>query len=239
MQYRLNSKTIETLPPGTHSDGNNLYLVVKERGARSYMLRYQWRGRPQKMGLGSARDVLLKDARDKAIDANRLLAKGINPRDAREEERYAKDSVLFFDFAEELRLEKEQGFKNRAHKAKWKRTVHIHAKPLHQKRIDLITTDDVLGVLKPIWLKIPIAAKDVRQQLETIFAAAKARNRRSAENPALGTVIRKAAEAIERRLLGQSSARERALLRAYLDIGWRPPARGLIMIASRVASLAR
>jgi len=185
MQYRLNSKTIETLPPGTHSDGNNLYLVVKERGARSYMLRYQWRGRPQKMGLGSARDVLLKDARDKAIDANRLLAKGINPRDAREEERYAKDSVLFFDFAEELRLEKEQGFKNRAHKAKWKRTVHIHAKPLHQKRIDLITTDDVLGVLKPIWLKIPIAAKDVRQQLETIFAAAKARNRRSAENPAL------------------------------------------------------
>ncbi|MFF7052851.1 SpoIIE family protein phosphatase [Streptomyces griseorubiginosus] len=40
---------------------------------------------------------------------------------------------------------------------------------------------------------------------------------RSAEDPALDTVIRKAAETIERRLLGQSSARERALLRAYLD----------------------
>jgi serine phosphatase RsbU (regulator of sigma subunit)/anti-sigma regulatory factor (Ser/Thr protein kinase) len=40
---------------------------------------------------------------------------------------------------------------------------------------------------------------------------------RSAEDPALDAVIRKAAEAIERRLLGQSSARERALLRAYLD----------------------
>jgi serine phosphatase RsbU (regulator of sigma subunit)/anti-sigma regulatory factor (Ser/Thr protein kinase) len=40
---------------------------------------------------------------------------------------------------------------------------------------------------------------------------------RSTENPALGTVIRKAAEAIERRLLGQSSAREHTLLRAYLD----------------------
>jgi serine phosphatase RsbU (regulator of sigma subunit)/anti-sigma regulatory factor (Ser/Thr protein kinase) len=40
---------------------------------------------------------------------------------------------------------------------------------------------------------------------------------RSFENPALDPVIRKAAEAIERRLLGESSARERALLRAYLD----------------------
>ncbi|GGR36617.1 hypothetical protein GCM10010251_61310 [Streptomyces aurantiogriseus] len=42
---------------------------------------------------------------------------------------------------------------------------------------------------------------------------------RSAETPALGTVIRKAAQAMERRLLGQSSARERALLRAYLAAG--------------------
>ncbi|MEX1652707.1 SpoIIE family protein phosphatase [Streptomyces pseudovenezuelae] len=40
---------------------------------------------------------------------------------------------------------------------------------------------------------------------------------RSAEDPALSTVIRRAADAIERRLLGQSSARERALLRAYRD----------------------
>jgi serine phosphatase RsbU (regulator of sigma subunit)/anti-sigma regulatory factor (Ser/Thr protein kinase) len=38
---------------------------------------------------------------------------------------------------------------------------------------------------------------------------------RSAENPALDAVIRRAAGAIERRLLEQSSARERALLRAY------------------------
>src|SRR3954447_8293613 len=41
----------------------------------------------------------------------------------------------------------------------------------------------------------------------------------SAGTLALSAVIRKAAQAIERRLLGQSSARERALLRAYLTIG--------------------
>ncbi|GHH88945.1 SpoIIE family protein phosphatase [Streptomyces capitiformicae] len=42
---------------------------------------------------------------------------------------------------------------------------------------------------------------------------------RSAENPEFAVVIRKAAEAMERRLLGQSSARGRALLRAYLAAG--------------------
>ncbi|MGW7525999.1 SpoIIE family protein phosphatase [Streptomyces sp. NPDC054783] len=40
---------------------------------------------------------------------------------------------------------------------------------------------------------------------------------RSFDDPALATVLRKAARAIERRLLSRSSARERALLRAYLD----------------------
>jgi len=185
MQHKLHPKTIDALPPGTHGDGNNLYLVVKESGARAYTLRYQWQGRPQKMGIGSTRDVTLADAREKAIDANRLLAKGINPRDARDEERYAKESILFFDFAEELRLEKEQGFKNKAHKGKWKRTIHVHAASLHKKRVDLISTDDVLDVLRPIWIKTPVAARDVRQQLETIFAAARARGKRSAENPAL------------------------------------------------------
>lgn len=39
---------------------------------------------------------------------------------------------------------------------------------------------------------------------------------RRSETPGLGAVIRKAAAAIERRLAGQSSERERALLRAYL-----------------------
>jgi integrase len=185
MQFRLNPKTIDSLSPGTYSDGNNLYLIVKETGARTYMLRYQWQGRPQKMGLGAPRDVSLKDARDKAIDANRLLAKNINPRDDRDEKRYATESVLFFEFAEALLLEKQKGFKHKAHKAKWQRTVNIHAKPLHKKRIDLITTDDVLEVLKPIWLKTPVAARDVRQHLEMIFAAAKASGKRKADNPAI------------------------------------------------------
>jgi hypothetical protein len=49
---KLNPKQIDRLPPGTHGDGNNFYLVVKDSGARAYTLRYSWQGSPQKMGLG-------------------------------------------------------------------------------------------------------------------------------------------------------------------------------------------
>jgi integrase len=185
VRHKLNPKEIESLPSGTYGDGNNLYLVVKGSGSRAYMLRYSWNGRPQKMGLGSVRDSSLSEARDAAIDANRLIAKGINPREDRDVKRYVEGSVLFGEFAEELRLKKEKGFKHKAHKAKWKRTVDTHSKPLHKKRIDLIDTNDVLAVLEPIWLATPVAARDVRQHLETIFSAANAAGHRKAENPAL------------------------------------------------------
>lgn len=185
MKYRLNPKEIESLPPGTHGDGNNLYLVVKDSGARAYMLRYYWHGRPQKMGLGAARDLKLSEARDKAIDANRLIAKGINPREARDEQLHAQDSVLFGEFAEELRLKLEKGFKHKAHKAKWKRTVDVHTKPLHKKRLDQITTNDVQAMLEPIWLTTPVAARDVRQHVEAILSAAKAAGHRKGDNPAV------------------------------------------------------
>ena len=181
---KLNPKEIESLQPGTHGDGNNLYVVVKDSGARSYMLRYFWQGRPQKMGLGSTRDITLSDARDKAIDATRLIAKRTNPREARDEARFAEGSVLFGDFAEEQRLNLEKGFKNEHHKAKWKYNVQIRFKPLHKKRVDQITTKDVQAILDPIWIRFPVAARDARQGLEAILSAAKAAGHRAGDNPA-------------------------------------------------------
>jgi integrase len=135
-------------------------------------------------GPGSYQHRDLGGARDKAIDANRLIAKGVNPREARDEARFAEGSVLFGKFAEELRLKLETGFKHKAHKAKWKRTVQVHAKVLHGKRIDQIVTKDIEAVLEPIWLKTPVAAADVRQHLEAIFDAAKAKGHRHGDNPA-------------------------------------------------------
>src|SRR3954447_20458820 len=83
MSGRLSTRKVATAKPGKHSDGGNLYLMVSDTGARKWVLRFTWRGAAKEMGLGSANDVPLSDARDRAADARRLIAKGLNPIDQR------------------------------------------------------------------------------------------------------------------------------------------------------------
>lgn len=50
--------------------------------------------------------------------------------------------------------------------------------------VEQITTEDVLGVLQPIWLTIPETASRVRGRIERVIDAARARGLRKTENPA-------------------------------------------------------
>jgi integrase len=52
------------------------------------------------------------------------------------------------------------------------------------KKLDEITTDNVLGVLKPIWLTKPETASRLRGRIERVLDAAKAKGLRHGENPA-------------------------------------------------------
>src|SRR5580658_10285770 len=65
--------------PGMHGDGKGLYLHVGESGTKSWIFRYQLDGRRHEVGLGSAYDVPLVEARQKARDARRLKGDGIDP----------------------------------------------------------------------------------------------------------------------------------------------------------------
>src|SRR6185437_5387915 len=47
-----------------------------------------------------------------------------------------------------------------------------------------VTTDNVLGVLKPLWLTKPETASRLRGRIERVLDFAKARGMRSGENPA-------------------------------------------------------
>jgi len=85
--------------------------------AVAWAFRYQRNGVVKKMGLCSAKPAGLKlsEAKDKAIDALRLLAKGTDPREHRNnEKRRAQGSRLFGEFAEEWRQTHEAGLKHRA-----------------------------------------------------------------------------------------------------------------------------
>ncbi len=181
MAGHLTVRKIETAKPGKYGDGANLYLVVSETGAKKWVLRFTWRGKPKEMGLGSATGVSLADAREKAATARRTIAKGINPI----EERKRDGSIpTFGEVADDVRQSLSQGFRNEKHKAQWKSTLENYAAPLRAKPVDIIGTDDVLAVLKPIWTTKAETASRVRARIEKVLDGAKAKGFRDGENPA-------------------------------------------------------
>src|SRR6476646_6378212 len=84
----LTTKQVAKLTePGRYSDGRGLYFQVTRTGARSWLLRYERRGRERAMGLGPVDDFTLDEARERARRARQLLKDGIDPLDARKDAR--------------------------------------------------------------------------------------------------------------------------------------------------------
>jgi hypothetical protein len=63
-------------------------------------------------------------------------------------------------------------------------TFEVHAAALRSLHPSAINTDDVMGVLKPIWIAKPETARRIRERIERVLDAAKAAGLRSGENPA-------------------------------------------------------
>ena len=82
---KLTALQAKTKKPGRYGDGAGLYLVVAETGARKWVFRFSLNGKVTEMGLGSADAVALADARDRADEARRCVARGKNPIEQRKE----------------------------------------------------------------------------------------------------------------------------------------------------------
>lgn len=139
------------------------------------------------MGLGSATKagVSLQEARVRAASARELVAQGNDPLEARrrvDSEQIARAN--FGTFADEHVERMRSSWKNAKHAAQWLMTLTKYAAPIRGKAIDDIDTEDVLGVLQPLWQHRPETASRLRGRIEAVLDAAKARGLRSGENPA-------------------------------------------------------
>ena len=143
-RHSISTKNYLNVSAGEYPCGNNLYLVVAPTGARRWLFRFQRHGIKDSMGFGSARDVTFNDAKDMAINARRLLAKGINPKESRDEERRAQGCPLFGPYARAWRETYEKSLKHRASRDKLKRNIDVHCATLHKLRLDEIATDHVI-----------------------------------------------------------------------------------------------
>lgn len=181
MGGNLTARKVQTAKPGKYSDGGNLYLIVSPTGARKWVLRYMRRGRARELGLGSAAAVDLADARERAAQARRTIARGKDPI---EEKKRTAGVPSFGEMADSVRESLSTGFRNSKHRAQWKSTLESYAAPLRAMPVDSIATDDVLAILKPIWTEKAETASRVRGRIEKVLDAARAKGFRDGENPA-------------------------------------------------------
>ena len=184
---KLNTKQVASFSKvGVYSDGGGLYLRVR-KSARSWFYIGALNGKRFEMGLGSVLDVSLAKAREKAAAARAHMLEGRDPRTERDRTTAVPQAtVTFGTFAMQLVGDIEEGFRNPKHRQQWRNTLKTYAAPIFDVAIDEVKTEQVLGVLQPIWLTKPETASRVRGRIERVLDAAKAKGLRHGENPARG-----------------------------------------------------
>ncbi|MBC7989519.1 MAG: integrase arm-type DNA-binding domain-containing protein [Luteimonas sp.] len=186
---KLTARQVATLEaPGRHADGGGLYLRITSGGSRSWVFIASHGGKRIEIDLGGASSVSLATARCLASKMRGALAIGHGPLMEITHPVAEEPSTMptFGDFAERYITSVESNWKNAILGQEWRNTLRDHARLLSRKPVDQIGTDDVLAVLKPIWLRLPQTANRVRRRIVKILDAAKTSGFRSKDalNPA-------------------------------------------------------
>jgi integrase len=168
-----------------------LYLQVTASGARSWLLRFELNGKERMMGLGSAAIFMLAHARERAREARRLLADGIDPLASRHASKQAAKlaearKLSFGEAAQKYFNHYEGKWTNAAHRDAFLGTLRAHAfAVLGDMDVATIDTPDIHRVLDPIWKTKSVTADRVRSRIEQVIDWCTVRGYRAAgTNPA-------------------------------------------------------
>jgi hypothetical protein len=126
--------TVKSLPPGFHSDGGNLYLRVKETGARSWVFRYKVAGKVTELGLGSINSCSLKQARDLASKMRNAINDGSDPA-LIIKPKLDFQVKTFKEYALELIAAKRSEWRNSKHAQQWENTLSDYVYPKIGKKL--------------------------------------------------------------------------------------------------------
>lgn len=173
--------------PSQHAVGGGLYLKVNGENRGSWFFRYKIEGKTRRMGLGSTDAVPLAQARQIASEQRALVAQGSGPLEHRkmlEEASKAKDITFDMVAADYIEAQRSS-WTNAKHAQQWTNTLSTYVSPVIGHLLPAeITTDHILEILKPIWNTKKETASRIRNRIELVLNAAKARNLRDGENVA-------------------------------------------------------
>jgi integrase len=175
---------------GDYLDGRGLYLQVRSETSKSWLLKYSLDKRAREMGLGSALDFSLAEAREQRDTLRKLIKRGIDPLELRKAERHAKKletakQITFRAAADRFIAANRSGWKNKKHAAQWGSTLETYAHPvIGDLPVQSVDTELVTKILADIWLAKAETASRVRSRIENVIDSAKVRGEFVGENPA-------------------------------------------------------
>ena len=175
--HRLSSAFVKSAPHGKHSDGQGLWLIKRTDGGAQWMLRISLGGKRREMGLGSANDVSLKEARELASEYRKLAKQGIDPINFRLAEKRAllKPGKSLAEIAIAAYEAKKAELKNDGINARWFSPLQLHVLPkLGKISVEDITQQDIAEALQPIWHQKAATAKKAIGRLSIVLTYAAA-----------------------------------------------------------------
>ena len=137
------------------TDERGLRLLVKVNGSKYWRLKYRHGGKQKTLALGVYPEVSLKQAREKVLEAKRLLAEGADPaethtKQAKKRQTEAEEGLLFAAMAKDW-WENQRGTWTADHATRVWRRLEMDALPtLGTRAIHNIKTKDIIKTVKKI-----------------------------------------------------------------------------------------
>ncbi len=167
---RLEALNLKKLRPGMHPDGNGLYLVVQDSGARSWILRTMVRGRRKDIGLGGLAITSLAEARDEAGKLRAKARKGEDVLEVRRLDKRKANTPTFEDAAQQVHKEVAPTLKNEGNRENWLRSMENHVFPAFGKKtVETVDAADVLRAVGPIWTTKPDMARKTLTRIRRVL----------------------------------------------------------------------
>ncbi len=151
---KLNAPKVRTCAPGKYSDGGGLWLIKREDGGGQWVLRVTIHGRRREMGLGSASEVSLKEARESAEKWRAKVRNNQDPIKERERERReaARNMHVLTDVANDAFESRKAELKGDGIAGRWFSPLRLYVLPkLGKVPVADIDQNDIRDVLQPIW----------------------------------------------------------------------------------------
>lgn len=173
------------------SDGNGLFLLIKNNNSKLWRFRYKYSSKHQEMALGKYPLISLADARISADKARILLAQGINPMEVRREKKRSSNpldrafSVVAMKWWEQQRESWSTESANRV-----KRWITEDTKEIGSIDIDGIDAGHITDLMLSIEAKgTPKKAPNVLSVINRVYGYALA-HRLTRSNPAQGLPLK-------------------------------------------------